>query len=128
MRTAARPPPPHLRRYHAQLGQPDTSLADRAAARLAAAGNRAVDRQDYRAGAALLARAAELVRPHRTDVALELEFAWAHGDLDLRAAIETAEAVTERRGRRVTSRGRCSRLRWPSICATSQANPTRPTS
>ena len=41
-------------RYRAELGQPDPSLADRAAARLAAAGNRAVDRQDYRAGAALL--------------------------------------------------------------------------
>ena len=45
--------------------------------RLAAAGRRAVDRQDYRTGAALLARAAELVRPHRLDLALELESAWA---------------------------------------------------
>ena len=83
-------------RYRAELGQPDAASADRAAARLTAAGNRAIDRQDYRAGAALLDRAAELVRPHRTDVALELESAWAHGDLDLRAAVETAEAVTER--------------------------------
>ena len=55
-------------RYRAQLGQPDAASADRAAARLTAAGNRAIDRQDYRAGAALLDRAAELVRPHRTDV------------------------------------------------------------
>ena len=83
-------------RYRAQLGQPDAASADRAAARLTAAGNRAIDRQDYRAGAALLNRAAELVRPHRTDVTLELESAWAHGDLDVRAAVETAEAVTER--------------------------------
>jgi class 3 adenylate cyclase/tetratricopeptide (TPR) repeat protein len=83
-------------RYRAELGQPDPALADRAAARLAAAGNRAVDRQDYRTGAVLLTRAAELVRPHRTDVALELESAWISGDIDLRAAVEQAEAVTER--------------------------------
>ena len=83
-------------RYRAQLGQPDAASADRAAARLTAAGNRAIDRQDFRAGGALLDRAAELVRPHRTDVTLELESIWAHGDLNLRAAVETAEAVTER--------------------------------
>ena len=83
-------------RYHAELGQPDPSLADRAAARLAAAGNRAVDRQDYRTAAALLHRAADLVRPHRTDVALELESAWAGGEFDTHTAVETAEAVAER--------------------------------
>jgi class 3 adenylate cyclase/tetratricopeptide (TPR) repeat protein len=83
-------------RYHAELGQSDPTLADRAAARLASAGNRAVDRQDYRAGAALLDRAAELVRPHRTDVALELESAWLAEDLDVSAAVEKAEAVTAR--------------------------------
>ena len=81
-------------RYHAELGQPDPSLVDRAGARLAAAGRRAVDRGDYRTGAALLIRAAELVRPHRLDLALELESAWAHHEV--RAAVETAEAVTER--------------------------------
>ena len=83
-------------RYRAQLGQPDAASADRAAARLTAAGNRAIDRQDYRAGAALLDRAAELVRPHRTDVPLELESAWAHAEFGVHAAVETAEAVTER--------------------------------
>jgi class 3 adenylate cyclase len=83
-------------RYGAELGQPDPELADRAAARLAAAGRRAIDRQDYRAGAALLARAAELVRPHRLDLALELESAWATGDFDVPPAVETAEAITER--------------------------------
>ena len=83
-------------RYRAQLGQPDAASADRAAARLTAAGNRAIDRQDYRAGAPLLDRAAELVRPHRTDVPLELECAWAHAEFDLYAAVEAAEAVTER--------------------------------
>ena len=83
-------------RYQAELGQPDAALADRAAARLAAAGHRAVDRQEYRTGAALLTRAAELVRPYRTDVALELESAWTPSSFDVRAGAETAEAVTER--------------------------------
>ncbi|HYZ76059.1 MAG TPA: adenylate/guanylate cyclase domain-containing protein [Gaiellaceae bacterium] len=83
-------------RYRAELGQPDRALADRAAARLAAAGNRAIDRRDYGAAAALLGRAAELVRPHRTDVALELEFAGVCGELDNRAEVETAEALSER--------------------------------
>ncbi len=84
-------------RYHAELGQPDPGLADRASARLAAAGNRAIDRQDNRAGAVLLARAAEVVRPHRTDVALELQSAWFPPDnSDLRAAVEKAEVITDR--------------------------------
>ncbi len=83
-------------RYRAELGQPNPALADRAATRLAAAGNRAIDRQDYRAGAALLDRAAELVRPYRTDVPLELESAWARGELDVHAAVEMAEALTQR--------------------------------
>jgi class 3 adenylate cyclase/tetratricopeptide (TPR) repeat protein len=83
-------------RYRAELGEPDAALADRAAARLTAAGNRAIDRQDYRGGAALLTRAVELLRPHRLDLALELESAWATGDFDVPPAVETAEAVTER--------------------------------
>ena len=111
-------------RYRAQLGQPDAALSDRAAARLTAAGNRAIDRQDYRAGAALLARAAELVRPHRTDVALELESAWAHGDLDLRAAVETAEAITERAEVAGDHSGAMLARRWPYRGATTQASPT----
>ena len=82
-------------RYRAELGQPDAALADRAASRLAAAGNRAIDRQDYRAGDALLNRAVELIRPHRTDVTLELESAWWSGQ-DIDAALETAVAATER--------------------------------
>ena len=87
-------------RYRAELGQPDPSLADRAAARLAAAGRRAIDRQDYRAGAALLARAAELVRPHRTDVTLELESAWAQGtSMRLRQSEIGGSGHRTRRGR-----------------------------
>jgi class 3 adenylate cyclase/tetratricopeptide (TPR) repeat protein len=85
-------------RYHAELGQPDISLAERAAARLAAAGHRAVDRQGYRGAAVLLDRASALVRPHRTDVALELESAWIAASLDVRSGLERAEAATERVG------------------------------
>ncbi len=82
-------------RYRAELGQPDAALADRAAARLAAAGHRAIDRQDYRTGGVLLRRAVELVRPHRIDVTLELESACTQ-DNDLRTAVERAEAVSQR--------------------------------
>ena len=80
-------------RYNAELGTPDLHLADRAAARLGAAGRRALDRED-RAGGALLARAAELVRPHRLDLVLELESAYASVDRNTRA--ERAEAAAER--------------------------------
>jgi hypothetical protein len=83
-------------RYHAELGQPNPELADRAAERLAASGNRAVDRQDYRAGAALLGRAAELVRPFGADVALELESVVAQSEVDVHSAVRSAEAVIER--------------------------------
>ena len=81
-------------RYRAELGDPDPGLADRAGARLASAGRRARDRQDYRTGAVLLARAAELVRPHRLDVTLELEAIWAGADYDPRPA--GANEVAER--------------------------------
>jgi class 3 adenylate cyclase len=80
-------------RYHAELGKPDSHLADRAAARLGAAGRRALDRGD-RAGGALLTRAAELVRPHRLDLVLELESAYASLDRHTRA--KRAEATAER--------------------------------
>src|SRR5262249_31857076 len=83
-------------RYHAELGQPDPDLADRAAARLVAAGQRALDRQDGRAGAVLLDRAVELIRPHRIDVALELEAAGLQWALGPSAAAEKADVVAER--------------------------------
>jgi tetratricopeptide (TPR) repeat protein len=83
-------------RYQTELGQPDPGLADRAAAPLAAAGRRAIDRQDWRTGAALLTRAAQLIQPHRTDVILELEAAWAHGEFDVHGAVEMADALTQR--------------------------------
>jgi tetratricopeptide (TPR) repeat protein len=83
-------------RYLAELGQPDSDLPERAAVRLAAAGNRAVDRQDYQAGSALLDRAAELVRPYRPDITLELEAAWWSGYLGVHGAEKKARAVIER--------------------------------
>ena len=83
-------------RYHAELGRPDPALAERAAERLAAAGRRANDRLDGRAALALLTRAAELLRPHRLDLALELEAAWANERVDARAAAQAADAVAER--------------------------------
>jgi len=83
-------------RYRAELGQPDPDLADRAAARLAAAGDRAVDRQDYVTGGALLQRAAELVRPHRIDVALELQSSWWMNEHREGRNAEPVEAVIDR--------------------------------
>ena len=83
-------------RYQAELGQHDPALAERAAMRLATAGRRASDRQDVRTASALLNRAAELLRPHRIDVTLELEAAWVDGDIDPHAAAQAAEAVSER--------------------------------
>jgi class 3 adenylate cyclase len=86
-------------RYRAELGDPAPELADRAAARLVAAGQRAIDREDP-AGEVLLTRAAELVRPHRLDLALELESAYAPAYAPvghyLSARARTAEVAAER--------------------------------
>jgi class 3 adenylate cyclase/tetratricopeptide (TPR) repeat protein len=82
--------------YRAELGRPDPALADRAAARLAAAGRRAFDRLEIRTASALLSRAAELVRPHRFDLTLELEAAWSLGDENARATAALADAAGER--------------------------------
>src|SRR5436190_11758410 len=83
-------------RYLTELGRPDPDLCERAAERLAAAGRRAKDRLDGRAATSLLTRAAELLRPHRLDVALELEAAWATNDLDGRAAVQAADTLADR--------------------------------
>ena len=65
--------PPATRR---ELGQPIPTLADRAAARLAAAGRRAaLARGQARRAAVLLERALELTRPLRLDVLLEVDLA-----------------------------------------------------
>jgi class 3 adenylate cyclase/tetratricopeptide (TPR) repeat protein len=83
-------------RYAAELGQPEPALAQRAAARIATAGRRANDRLDFRTASVLLNRAAELLRPHRLDLALELEAAWVDGDFDPQGAAQAADAASER--------------------------------
>ena len=72
--------------YRAELGRPDPALALRAGDRLAAAGQRALDRGDERAAARLLERALMLTRPLRLDVHAELDLAQAHWDDPERAA------------------------------------------
>jgi tetratricopeptide (TPR) repeat protein len=83
-------------RYRAELGQPDSDLAERAALRLATAGRRARDRLDERTASALLTRAIELVRPLRLDLALELEALAAKAEVDARAAAPAADALADR--------------------------------
>lgn len=83
-------------RYQGELGKPDAALADRAAFRLATAGRRAFDRLDLRTASALLGRAADLVRPHRLDLTLELEAAYVQGDVCVQAAIAAATAAADR--------------------------------
>jgi class 3 adenylate cyclase/tetratricopeptide (TPR) repeat protein len=82
--------------YKAELGQSDSSLVERAAERLAAAGRRANERGDYRAALALLTRAAELLHPVRLDLALELQVVWLMNTVDGRAGAEAADDVANR--------------------------------
>jgi tetratricopeptide (TPR) repeat protein len=82
--------------YKAELGRSDSSLVERAAERLAAAGRRADERGDYRGALALLTRAAELLRPIRLDLALELQVAWHMNTVDGRAGAEAADDVANR--------------------------------
>ena len=87
----------HLERavlYRAELGQPDTELAERAGERLAAAGRRAFWRGDNGAAARLLGRALTLLRPIRLDVALELDFSAVQPTQ--REAAAVADAAAER--------------------------------
>jgi class 3 adenylate cyclase/tetratricopeptide (TPR) repeat protein len=70
--------------YGQELGQSRPALALRAGERLAAAGRRALPRDDE-AAAGLLARALDLTRPLRVDVNLELDLAQALNE-PLRAA------------------------------------------
>ena len=84
-------------RYQQELGRPDAALAARASERLAAAGRRAIRRNDYRSAIGLLERAVEPIRSERLDVALEMDLALALGlGDDLRRGVEVAEAVAER--------------------------------
>jgi class 3 adenylate cyclase/tetratricopeptide (TPR) repeat protein len=79
-------------RYLDELGRPDPTVALAAGDRLAAAGRRALLREDE-AGAGLLGRALELTRPLRLDVNLELDLAQPLG---AERAAEVAEQAAER--------------------------------
>ncbi len=81
--------------YRAELGEADADLAARAAARLSAAGRRALWRGDERAAANLLERALTLARPHTLDVMLELDLSQALWG-DPARAMEVAEAAAGR--------------------------------
>ena len=66
--------------YRQELGQPDErarALAARAGDRLQAAGRRAIERQDFWAGLALLERAADLLPDERRDGRFEVELSWS---------------------------------------------------
>lgn len=82
-------------RYKTELEQPDVALAERAAARLAAGGRRALARGDERAAASLLERALALTRPLRLDVHLEVDLAEAL-EADPRRAAQIADDAASR--------------------------------
>jgi tetratricopeptide (TPR) repeat protein len=83
-------------KYKAELGQPDPVLAERAGERLAAAGRRALFRDDPGVARTLLERAVALTRPLRLDVHLELDLAGAQ--LNLRQSAAICQAAAERAG------------------------------
>jgi tetratricopeptide (TPR) repeat protein len=83
-------------RYHGELGQPADELAEHAAERLAAAGRRALWREDRRAANSLLERALELTRPKRLDVLLEVDVASTLFIEDARRAAAIVETAAER--------------------------------
>ena len=83
-------------RYKHELGQPDSSLAERAGERLAAAGRSALWRLDERAAAGLIERALGLTRPARLDVVLELDLGQALSGSNPQAAAMLADAAAER--------------------------------
>jgi class 3 adenylate cyclase len=82
--------------YRRELGQPADGLAARAGERLAAAGRRALWREDRRAAAALLERALTLTRPLRLDVLLEADLAETSFVDDPRRAALLLERAAER--------------------------------
>jgi tetratricopeptide (TPR) repeat protein len=82
--------------YRRELGRPADDLAVRAGGRLAAAGRRALWREDRRAAARLLERALTLTRPLRLDVLLEVDLAATLFIEDSRRAAAIVEAAAER--------------------------------
>ena len=81
-------------RYRDELGlDPDVALRERARARLAAAGRRALMRQDFVAARTLLERALAFVAEDETDLALTLDFVDAvHQAVGAQEAYEAAAA------------------------------------
>ena len=89
----------HLERaaaYRRELGRPAENLAARAGDRLAAAGRRALWREDRRAARALLERALGLTRPLRLDALLEVDLAATVFIEDSRLAAAIVDAAAER--------------------------------
>ena len=82
--------------YRRELGRPADDVAARAGDRLAAAGRRALWREDRRAARALLERALSLTRPLRLDVLLEVDLAATLFIEDSRRAAAIVEAAAER--------------------------------
>ena len=82
-------------RYLDELGRPDPEVALAAGDRLAAAGRRALAREDDRAAAHLIERALALTQPLVLDVHLELDLALAHGG-DPRKALSISNTTIER--------------------------------
>jgi class 3 adenylate cyclase len=82
--------------YRQELGIADSTVAERAGERLAAAGRRALWRGDERAAERLLERALELTRPARLNVVLELDLAQTHLERDGAKAAAIAAAAAER--------------------------------
>ena len=100
-------------RYRLELGTEDErsrALAARAGERLALAGRRAIERQDFRAGLALLERAAALLPDERRDGRFEVDLGWTRfftgqgAEAVLSGLAEAAERAAGR-GDRVTELG-----------------------
>ena len=83
-------------RYRSELGHPAEQLAEGAAQRLAAAGRRALWREDRRAASSLFERALALTRPRRLDVLLEVDLAATLFIEDTRRAVAIVEAAAAR--------------------------------
>jgi class 3 adenylate cyclase/tetratricopeptide (TPR) repeat protein len=82
--------------YRRELGQPANDIAVRAGERLAAAGRRALWREDRRAASVLLERALELTRPLQLDIVLEADLAETSLVDDSRGAALLLERAAER--------------------------------
>jgi class 3 adenylate cyclase len=82
--------------YRRELGRPADEVAARAGDRLAAAGRRALWREDRRAARALLERALDLTRPLRLDVLLEVDLAATLFSEGARRGAAILDAAAER--------------------------------